>query len=103
MVIKFSQTTKIPLAQGTVWDYPMPNEHLGISYQEHNGRVPQKGWGVNTACLEEYFIIDGKARVFIDNKEYEADKGDIIILEPGQKSYLIADHLKLLTITRPPR
>lgn len=101
MIIKKSQTTIESFADGKVFDYPMPDEKIGISYQEHNGRAPLKGWGVNKTCYELYFIIEGKAEVFIDGEKGIVEKGDVVVIHPSQKSYLIADNLKLITITSP--
>lgn len=101
MIIKKSQTKIEHFAKGIVFDYPMPNEKIGISYQEHNGRTPLKGWGINKVCYELYFIIGGRAEIFIDNEKEIVTKGDLVIIFPRQKSYIIANNLKLITITSP--
>ncbi len=101
MFIKKNQATTESFAKGIVQDYPMPNDDLGISYQEQSGRVPVKGWGINDVCHEIYYVISGTAEVYIDNEHKTIQEGDIVILLPGQKSYLIANQLKLLTITQP--
>ena len=101
MIIKKSQTRLETFDAGKVWDYPMPGEPVGISFQEHDGRVPEKGWGINTICWEAYYVIAGSARVFIGEKEYQVETGDVVVLKPNQKSYLVANKLKLLTITQP--
>ena len=101
MIIKKQQTTVESFAKGSIWDYPIPDEQLGISYQEHNGRVPEKGWGMNTVCFEAYYIIGGTAEVCIDDEQDTIQAGDVVILKPGSKSYLIADHLRIVTITQP--
>lgn len=101
MVISRSQATEESFAKGKVWDYPMPGEPVGISYQEHDGRVPEKEWGINTVCWEAYYILGGSAQVFIDSKRYKAVEGDVVIVKPNQKSYLVAKQLKVLTITQP--
>lgn len=101
MIIKKSQTTIESLGKGTIWDYPMPNDDIGISYQEHHGRVPERGWGSNTVCYEIYYIVRGNADVYIENEHDTLQEGDMVILLPGQKSYLVANHLRILTITKP--
>ena len=101
MIIRKSQTKIEHFAKGKVFDYPMPNKNIGISYQEHNGRVPIKGWGINKVCYELYFIIDGNAETFIDKEKEIIAKGDLVIIFPGQKSYMMANNLKLITVTSP--
>ena len=101
MVIKKHQTTLESFAKGKISDYPMGDAPIGISFQEHDGRVPEKGWGINSICFEAYYVIAGSAQVFIDDENYTVEEGDVVILKPGNKSYLVAHHLKLLTITMP--
>jgi len=101
MIIKKADTNIEHFAKGKIFDYPLPDGKIGISYQEHNGRVPNKGWGVNKVCYEIYFIVDGKASIFIDNEKAIIEKGDIVIIYPNQKSYIITNNLKLVTITSP--
>jgi hypothetical protein len=41
MIIKKSDATPIKAnEQSTIWDYPMPSEETGLSYQNLNGRLP---------------------------------------------------------------
>lgn len=101
MIIKKSQTTLEAFSQGKIWDYPMPGEPVGISYQEYDVRVPEKGWGINSLCWEAYYVIAGSAEVYVDDTKYNVETGDVVVLKPNQKSYLVAKQLKVLTITQP--
>ena len=101
MVIKKSQTKIEKFGPGLIRDYPLPDNKIGVSYQEHSGRVPEKGWGMNTKCLELYYVIEGEAEIFIDDGHEKVEVGDLIVINPNQKSYLVAKNLKLLTITSP--
>lgn len=84
-----------------VFDYPLALKDIGISYQELTGRIPKIGSGKNTICAECYYILEGKVEVWIDSVKFSALPGDVITVMPGCQSYLIADHLKMLTITSP--
>lgn len=102
MVIKKHQST--PIKEGdnsTIWDYPMPSEETGISYQILNGRKPEKGWYRNTVCREIIFVIDGKASVNIDDDEFDLSSGDVVILEVGQKHFGNYHNTRLITVTSP--
>ncbi|OGK29254.1 hypothetical protein A3D06_00835 [Candidatus Roizmanbacteria bacterium RIFCSPHIGHO2_02_FULL_40_9] len=102
MFIKKSQSTPIKTDNdSTIWDYPMPSEEQGISYQELNGRLPKKGWYKNIKCHEIFFIISGSATVTIEDETQDANEGDMVIIEPGQKHYGIYQQTKLITITTP--
>lgn len=102
MVIKKSQTKPFPLDnQSQGLDYPMPDENLGVSYQELNGRQPETGSFRNTVCRELFYIIEGTAEVTIDGKTETVAAGDLIIIEPGQKHAGVYTKVKLITITTP--
>ena len=101
MIIKKNQTKLEHFSEGKVFDYPMPSEKIGISYQEHNGRAPKKGWGVNKICYEIYYIISGKAEIYIEDEKSIVENDDVVVIFPGQKSYMKAHNLKLITITSP--
>lgn len=47
MVIKKTKANNESFVKGIIYDYPLPDEKIGVSYQEHNGRLPEIGWGVN--------------------------------------------------------
>lgn len=101
MVVRFSDTEKISVAEGTIWDYPLPTEDIGIAYQKLHGRGPQQGLYLNKVCHEIYFIISGSATFYIKNEKYEVKARDAVIVEPNTKHYFEADNLEYITITRP--
>ncbi|VVB60637.1 Uncharacterised protein [uncultured archaeon] len=84
-----------------VWDYPMPSEDIGFAVQELNGRVPDSGWMRNKICNELCFVIKGKGIVFVESEKYEINEGDVFIISPGKKSYIVANGLKILAVTSP--
>ena len=45
--------------------------------------------------------MEGKGEFYIEDKQFEASEGDIVIIEVGRKSYVQAENLKMLTITQP--
>lgn len=102
MIIKKGQTKKERIAKGgIVYDYPVKSKEMGFSVQELNGRVPDEGAYKNKICKEICYVIEGSGKIFIDDEELILDEGDIYFIEPGQKSYIMAEGLKLLTITQP--
>ena len=102
MIIRKQQTTQEGISKNhQIWDYKLPNEKIGVSYQELNGRVPEKGWGINETCFEVYYVISGKAKANIDKNVYDIESGDLVVLEPHHKSYLEANNLQIITITNP--
>ena len=101
MVIKPDPKKIQASAHGFIQDYVLPTEDVGISYQQYDGRAPDKGYWVNTVCWEAYYVIDGSATIYGDDKAYSVEKGDVFIMLPGQKIRMIAKKLKIITITKP--
>ncbi|MCK5413593.1 MAG: AraC family ligand binding domain-containing protein [Candidatus Pacebacteria bacterium] len=97
---KEAQIEKIS-SEGNVWDYPMPNEQIGIAFQGLNGRVPDYGWYKNKACYEICYLISGSGIFFIDGSNFKASAGDVVVIERNKKSYIEAKNLKMITITKP--
>jgi hypothetical protein len=71
--------------------------HIKSSMEEY----PKKGVGKNDICTEYYYILEGSVEVWIDKIKFSALVGDIVVISPGCWSYLIAQSLKMLTITNP--
>ena len=102
MVIRKNQTTKIETNPGNIiWDYPMPSEDHGISYQELDGSIPAAGWYKNTVCHEMFYIIEGQATLHIDTDVTDVGPGDVVILLPNQKHKGIYRKTKMITVTEP--
>jgi mannose-6-phosphate isomerase-like protein (cupin superfamily) len=102
MIIK-KENAKLEVDQpgARIFDYNLSPFQAGISYQELDGRVPESGAGRNAVCEELYYILDGSAEIWIDEVKYQAEPGDVVMIKPGSPSYLIADNLRILTITVP--
>jgi hypothetical protein len=52
MVIKPDPHKFQTAPDGWGWDYPMPTDDVGISYQEYNGKGPEEGYWKNNVCWE---------------------------------------------------
>ncbi len=101
MVVYAKDTTKISTIGGEIFDYPMPNEEIGISYQTLHGRGPIKNNYLNTVCHEIYVIISGTAVFTIKGKAFSVEPKDMVIIEPNTPHFIQANHLVYFTITRP--
>src|SRR5688572_15365236 len=102
MFIKRVQSTKeVTGKNGTVFDYPVPNERYGFSAQELDGRFPESGVYRNTVCFEMMYIIEGTGKVVVNGEEHQVEAGDLIVLEPGDKHFGEYKNVKLVTFTSP--
>ncbi len=102
MVIKKAQSIpEVSSRVAKIFDYPLVSDDVGFSYQELHGRIPESGVGKNNKCDEWYFVIEGRGEVTINGKSEVIEKGDLAVLTKKSKSFLIADNMKILTITKP--
>ncbi len=102
MVIKKAQSVlEVNSTVAKIFDYPLGSDDVGFSYQELHGRIPESGVGKNNRCDEWYFVIDGTGEVTINGKSEVIEKGDLVVLTKQSKSFLIANNMKILTITKP--
>ncbi len=101
MLIKFSDTTKFPVKDWVVWDYPMPDDKVGISYQRVKSRVPEKGRCLNRVCHEMFFIVKGSGTFYVGDEVYEVKAKDLVIVEPKVKHHIETRGLEYVAVTRP--
>ena len=88
------------LGEGKVVDYPV-GEEVGLSVQELNGRVPEKGFYRNSECLEVCYVKSGEAEVTIDGETFSVSDGDVYVIQAGEKSCVTAEDLEVVVFTRP--
>lgn len=68
-------------------EYPMGDKDINGAVIELNGRYPDKGRAVNLKCKEMAYIIKGSGRLVVENKEEKLNKGDLVLIEPGEKFF----------------
>lgn len=68
-------------------EYPNGDKDLWGAVIKLNGRYPLKGYTVNLKCKELVYFLDGKGKVYINNKIIDVSKGDQVVIEPGEKFY----------------
>ncbi len=102
MLVKKEQRKEKQIAkEGTVWEYDLPSKIIGFALSKLNGRVPDSGWMRNKVCNEIYYVISGSGILFIEDKKYELKEGNVFLIEPGKKFYVIARNLQLVLPTAP--
>ncbi len=102
MLIKKEQRREKQIAkEGTVWEYHFLSKAIGFALSRLNGRVPDSGWMRNKVCNEIYYVISGSGILFIEDKRYKLKAGDVFLIEPGKKFYVVAKNLHLALPTSP--
>jgi mannose-6-phosphate isomerase-like protein (cupin superfamily) len=82
------------------YEYPIGDKDLNIALVEIRGRYPDSGVVINEVVKELIFVIEGKGKIVIDNKEYQLNEEDSLIILPKQKYYW-EGNLKLLITCNP--
>jgi len=71
----------------TAIEYPLGDQDINGAVIELDGRYPDKGRVVNTKCKELAYVIKGQGIVSAEGKEIKISKGDLILLEPGERYF----------------
>ena len=86
--IKKKQAKKVKNSKHCwVFEYPLGDRDINGAFVKLTGREPDEGRVVNLKCKELAYIIDGKGKVTIDNKEIKLKAGDMVLIEPGEKFF----------------
>jgi|SRR3989338_3188938 len=102
MLVKKKDSVKeIGTKECSVWDYRLPEKDLGISVQKITSRFPKTGWSRNSVCKEVCFILSGSGIVCVENKAHKVSRGDVVVINPGEKSYAKAKSMEILVVTSP--
>jgi mannose-6-phosphate isomerase-like protein (cupin superfamily) len=87
-LIPLSKTKKIKNSEVCIaYEYPLGDRDINAVIVELKGRYPETGRTVNLKCKELVYVIDGKGLIFIEDKEFNIHRGDVILIEPGEKFY----------------
>jgi len=87
-IILKNQTKKFQNGKNcTAWEYPLGDKDINGAVIELSGRYPETGEVMNKVCKELAYVIKGEGRVVIENQEFNISKGDLVMIEPGEKYY----------------
>ncbi len=77
-------------------EYPLGDKDINGAVIEVKGRYPDKGRVVNQKCKELVYVLDGSGKVVVEGKESSFNKGDLFLIEPGEKYFWQADCVVLI-------
>ena len=69
------------------YEYPLSDPDINAVIVKLTGRYPDTGRTVNTRCKELVYVIEGKGFVSIEDKKIKINRGDVILIETGEKFY----------------
>lgn len=68
-------------------EYSFSDKDMDLGIATITGRYPLEGYCVNTICKELVYILDGRGKIFFEDKVIEFEKGDAIFIFPNEKYY----------------
>jgi len=72
-------------------EYPMGDKDISGAVVVVKNRYPETGRVVNEKCRELAYIIEGSGKIFVEGKEVELKKDDMILVEAGERIYWQGD------------
>jgi len=88
MIIKKSEREKHANSPKCIaYQYDHKDKDINIAFIEINGRYPDKGRVMNKVCKEIVFVVKGKGKIVIADKELLISEGDSIFIQPNQKYF----------------
>jgi len=65
----------------------MKDKDIDACIVKLKGRYPDEGESFNLKCKEMVYIMKGSGKIFLESKESSFTKGDLILIQPGEKYY----------------
>ena len=82
-------------------EYPVGDTDLDFATVEITGRYPDSGRVTNLKSKEACLILQGGGKIVIEDKEVSLEKGDLIVVEAGEK-YFWDGTMTIAVTCRPP-
>ncbi len=80
-------------------EYSIDDPDINIATIIITGRYPAMGRAMNSKCKELGYVAEGSGKVFVDDKEITLEKGDVVLIEPGEKFYWDGNFTLLMSCT----
>lgn len=84
----------------TAYEYGMPTDVIDSAVIELNGRYPEEGWVLNTACTSLVHVIKGTGSLLSPEGEYPLEEDTQVQISPNEK-YAFEGKMKLLFSASP--
>ena len=82
------------------FEYGMSTDKIDSAVIELNGRYPESGWALNTACTALVHVIRGAGRARSEVGDVVLKEDDQLLIHPNEK-YALEGHMKLLFSASP--
>jgi quercetin dioxygenase-like cupin family protein len=84
-----------------VWEYPLYDADINLAVVNITGRYPEEGRVANQTCKEVAYVVEGKIKLNLEGEELFLQKGDAVLIEPGERFYWEGDATLVMPCTPP--
>ena len=70
-----------------VTEHPIGDEMINIAIARVTGRYPTTGYARNNKSKEIGYIFEGSGKLVVNDTEQLLQRGDVVLIEPGEKFY----------------
>lgn len=103
LLVKKNESKKIDENGVSVFhEYNLPFDRMSVGVSEIHGRYPKVGFDADKKVEAVWYVIEGKASIYLKGEIYEVESGDMIMIPANEKFWIDADHLKLVVVSSPP-
>ena len=86
-LVSFSKSEKIVKEKNKIFEYNLKDKDINFCFCFIKGRYPLSGFALNENCKELAYVVSGKGKIFVEDKCYNLKKGDVVLINNGEKFY----------------
>ncbi len=87
-IVKKEDSVKIKIDKfTTAYEYDMHDKDINGAVVHITGRTPEKGFIMNEVSKEMAYVIKGSGKIIVEDKEFVLNKGDVVLINTGEKYY----------------
>jgi mannose-6-phosphate isomerase-like protein (cupin superfamily) len=81
------------------FEYALADADLSGTIVEVRGRYPASGQAMNSECKQLAYILNGSGEISVEGKIIEFSKGDMILINAGEKYFWDGKFVAMLSST----
>ena len=74
-------------ATNKTYEYNINDKDINYCVAEIDGRFPKEKWAINRKCKEMAHILSGSGILVVENKKYQIEKDDVVLIDINEKYY----------------
>lgn len=86
-IVNFENSKKFEHKTATIFEYNTKDKDINFCFCNINGRYPIKGYAINKHCKELAFVISGNGTINVNQKNYNLNQNDVVLINKGEKFF----------------